>query len=266
MIARLLKKNIHLRFIGLFELTILFSSLMVSYIYVKKELNYDNFNINLQRIIRLSLQFNNNDVDARMYGFTKESLIISDLPEVEDVVLLSKIESGYIEHNTYKYFIDDAFFVSSNFFEIFSYNLLIGEKETIINAPNKAAISEKYAKEIFGNESPIGKSITLTNWGLEGKTIIITGLFENFPTNSHFNANLLIHRPETENNDRTYVYLFLNENTDFNLVKKKIDDKFANWNKESKMQVTPHLFPLKDIHLYSNFQKELKNNGNYIYI
>jgi len=62
-------KSKYLRAVNLLGLSIIFACLILSYIHVKKELSYDRFNVNADRIARLSLQYNDEPIDGRIYGF-----------------------------------------------------------------------------------------------------------------------------------------------------------------------------------------------------
>ncbi len=66
---------------------------------------------------------------------------------------------------------------SGSFFRFFSYKLLSGDPDLVLDAPNSIVISSEIAQKYFGSEDPIGKPLILVySGGPEEK--IITGLFE----------------------------------------------------------------------------------------
>ncbi|HZY82998.1 MAG TPA: ABC transporter permease [Cyclobacteriaceae bacterium] len=81
--------------------------------------------------------------------------------------------------------------VDENFFDFFSIPLTSGNQKTILKSGSSIAISEAIAKKYFGNESPEGKTITLNR-----KPFTVTGVFKNFPANTHFNFQIAISNAE----------------------------------------------------------------------
>ena len=48
-------------------------------------------------------------------------------------------------------------FADPGFFNMFSFPLLKGDKNNLLNDANSIVITQKYAKTLFGNEDPIGQ-------------------------------------------------------------------------------------------------------------
>ena len=113
----------------------------------------------------------------------------------------------------------------------------------------------------------------------------VTGVFKEFPKNSHLVINYLVSYPtlgsilklwgipendiETSFDDRTSLtYLKLKPHTD----PKNLEAKFPSFcnkyinsrdkNKVKKMRNEIYIIPLRDIHLYSHYQNEAEVNGN----
>jgi len=61
-----LKKNLSLRLVNLVGLSVVFACLLLSAGYIRHELSYDRHNSNFDRIVRLSLQYNNEPIDGRI--------------------------------------------------------------------------------------------------------------------------------------------------------------------------------------------------------
>jgi putative ABC transport system permease protein len=66
-IFRRFLKSKSLRIVNLLGLSVIFACLLLSYRYIRKELSYDRFNENADRIARLSLQYGDKPLDGRLY-------------------------------------------------------------------------------------------------------------------------------------------------------------------------------------------------------
>ena len=269
MIIRRLKKSKYLRIVNLLGLSVIFLCLLLSFAYVKKELSYDRFHENADRIARLSVQFGDQDVDGRIFGFTRNSPVINDIPGVEDFVLMQRVETGLLEKEGKPEVVNNFFFTTPNFFNVFSFKLLQGEKSTVLDAPGKIVISKSFAKQLFGEEDAIGKELKLTGRNFElnkDGVCFISGIFEDFPENSHFHTNLIGHLPEN-NEWWAYVYLLLHPAADMNVVKDAVALKMEEEYKDNRSgKASPYIMPLTDIHLHSRILRELDINGNINYI
>ncbi len=267
MFLRRLKKSKYLRVVNLLGLSVVFSCLLLSFAYIKKELSYDRFHSKAERIVRLSMQ-TGDVIDGRIYGMMKSSPVVADIPAIEDVVLMQYVNTGLIEYTGKSEIINDFYLATPNFFEVFDFRLLEGDKHTVIDAPGKIAISQKYARQLFGEESPIGKEIKISGRKFSNSSnlsLFINGVFEDFPENSHFHTDLIVHLPENEQ-WWAYVYLLLHPGTDMNDLKTSVATKMDEEYKDNSQKVSPYIMPLTDIHLHSRVLRELEPNGNINYI
>ncbi|MEN6619883.1 MAG: ABC transporter permease [Rikenellaceae bacterium] len=258
-------KSKYLRIVNLLGLSIIFACLVLSYIHVKKELSYDRFNVNAGRMARLSLQNNDDLADGRIYGFTGSGLL-TQFSEIEQIVALTKVNTVVLTYKGKPHVINDIYYASSNFFDVFSYPLLQGQKENVLNSPDKVVISESFARRLFGKESPMGKEIQLEGRKIITANVFVSGVFKDFPENSHFHTDILVHRPDTEDNDWPYIYLLVNRNTDLSRLEQKISDLYNKDTANKKLRTTAHLIPLTDIHLHSRVLREMEPNGNIYFV
>ena len=65
---RLFKKKLSLRIVNIVGLFILFACLLLSTSYIKRELSYDRHYNNADRIVRMSMQRDNQPVDGRIWS------------------------------------------------------------------------------------------------------------------------------------------------------------------------------------------------------
>ncbi|MFP4366090.1 MAG: ABC transporter permease [Bacteroidales bacterium] len=92
---------------------------------------------------------------------------------------------------------DDSFFdrplsiaASGNFFEFFSYDLLKGNPQSLLQTENSLVISQDLASKYFGSSDPVGRFITLGHRDRE-EEMVITGVFSKPVENSQLNFDMV---------------------------------------------------------------------------
>lgn len=75
------------------------------------------------------------------------------------------------------------------FFDIFDFPLTQGNSSTVLEEPFSLVVSESFAKLLFGNENPIGKTVFNSQFDADLK---VTGVFKNVPNNSHMQFDLIL--------------------------------------------------------------------------
>lgn len=262
-IFRRLVKSRSLRIVNLMGLSVIFACLLLSYQYIHKELSYDRFNENADRIVRLSLQYDDEPLDGRLYLQNVESEL-ENIAEIGQFVSMSKVNMAILTYSGKRRIINDFYSTSPNFFEVFSYSLAIGDPSTVLKSPESILVSQSLAQELFGNENPIGKELSLEGRRMGSSTYSVSGVFNDFPENSHFHTDLLFHR-RNDAPEWTYVYLLLSDKNSIPKVKEQIEAYYETL-ENVNAKVTALLMPLTDIHLHSRAQREMELNGNIYYI
>ena len=258
-------KSKYLRAVNLLGLSIIFACLILSYIHVKKEFSYDRFNVNAGRIARLSLQYNDEPIDGRIYDFSG-SKMLSKIAGIEQTVALAHVNTAVMTYKGKSQIQNDIYFASSNFFQVFSYPMVEGQKDKVLQSPHSVVVSESFARRVFGRESPIGKGIHLEGRKIDTMDAFITGVFKDFPENSHFHTEMIFHRPDVEGYDWPYIYVLLTKNTNLSSIALKITNLYNKDSNNKESKIKAHLIPLTDIHLHSRVMRELEPNGNIYFV
>ena len=256
--------------------------------YVAFERSYDRFPKNADRIVRLRLdsyqQGKLSWKSATVYPAFGPTMN-KDFPEVEDFCRL--IDADLLLSNdekNVKFSEDKGYYADPSFLSMFNVQLIKGNPKTALDAPDKLLLSEKTAKKYFGNDEPLGKKLVYRDPNFT-RTLEVTGVFKEFPSNSHLIINHLVSYStrasinrffgDTANSTETswgwydfYTYLELKPHTDL----KKFESKFPafcnryinnqDWAKANNVVAEIHVLPLRDIHLYSNYNQEAEVNGN----
>jgi putative ABC transport system permease protein len=86
-------------------------------------------------------------------------------------------------------FFSDSYFVDSTFLQIFDFKLLEGNRATALQKPNSAILTQASAQKLFGKQDPIGK--TITHYGGDTTSFVVTGVLQNVPQNSQLQFDAL---------------------------------------------------------------------------
>ncbi|MEO1253995.1 MAG: FtsX-like permease family protein, partial [Bacteroidota bacterium] len=166
--------------------------------------------------------------------------------------------------------IKGGYYVSEEFLEMFEYPLVSGQKEQALKDPMSIVLSESLAKILFGDEDPIGKQVRLEDEG----TLQVTAIAKDLPENSSFQFDYLAtwkYREsvnewikENKTNWGNYsfqVFVELNSPERELDVEASIFDILMEKDGEDGLEKHFFLHPMNKWRLYSNFDKEGKENG-----
>ncbi|MDG1277259.1 MAG: ABC transporter permease [Algoriphagus sp.] len=275
-------------FINVFGLAVGMAVSILIFLFVQHELSYDRWNTKADRIVRVSRAWFNPDGEVSLHlGHTAPPfapLIQSDFPdEVEAVTRM--LESDPLVMHDDKKFIEDHFtFADPEIFDIFSINVLEGDAKKALQQGNGVLVSQSMAKKYFGDEPAMGQELRLGLGGSEF-TALVSGVFEDFPDNSHFHPTFLASMQpvimffggqeafmSNFGGNSFSTYLLLNEGVDRQTFEDKlptlIDRHMGETKSGTPMSEGTKLFlwPLEDIHLYSNLDTEIEANGDIAYV
>ncbi|MEZ5196752.1 MAG: FtsX-like permease family protein [Bacteroidales bacterium] len=126
-------------------------------------------------------------------------------------------------------------------------------------------MSEKWLKEFFTEDDPIGRVIRLNS----DRNYIVKGVFKNLPRNSHFDFQLLVNAnddPEFREDDfrslDMYTYVLLDEKTDPMAFERKLVQFKNNYLEPYKDLLDMRVQPMLDIHLRSHNEFEAANTSS----
>ena len=249
---------------------------MLIYLFVKDELGYDKFHSKAERIYRLTEKI---DMEGQGGEFSSSNpfpvmkAMLTDYPEyIEEGVRLFNFQQPTLtlEFGDNKFNERHIYFADSTFFKIFDFRLKAGDKNTVLANPNSIVLTQELAHKYFGDEDPVGKTIIYeSNFNL-----LITGVFDKLPSQTHFNFDCLISF-STINQiigqglqqnwvwNPNWTYFLLKEDVDPKTLEAKFPDFVQKYYPAHlKPQITHYLQPLKDIHLKSNLDYEMQANND----
>ncbi len=159
---------------------------MLIMLYVAHESSYDRFHKNAERIcwIQGKIKIGNDSILMPAMGYAAAPVTKATEPSVESFVRLITDDKNTVIQNpespSHKFSEDKFLFADSNFFSFFTFPLIQGNKQQVLQNPFTVVISKKTAEKYFGSESPIGKIVRYNN----AYNFTITGIAEKAPSNS----------------------------------------------------------------------------------
>ncbi len=289
---RNLTKNKLYSFINIFGLAIGLTCFLLISLYVLDELSYDRHFKDAERIYRINSDIKFGGTEQRMAVSSDPfgSTLKKDYAEVEQYVRLYANNSRRFIKKGNEFLVEnDCLHADSTLFDVFSFRMLEGDPKTALTEPNTLIISQTTAQKYFGNTPSLGKTLTI---GVqESVDYKVTGVYEDMPANSHFQANMIFSfKNITDYNfgnflsHNFYTYIKLREGVDYKQFEKKFDvivDKYVLPQAKVFMDIKSmddfrktgnnlqySLIPLLDIHLKSDRIYELSPNSDiqYVYI
>ncbi|HEX6892462.1 MAG TPA: ABC transporter permease [Chryseolinea sp.] len=298
--AKVASRNIMKRksysFINAFGLSIGIAFCVLIYLYIRDERSFDRFHANKDHIYRMeSKTFNTYEKDPEPFSVHAwlqlglKQVLLDELPQVERATRFSPDYSAIFRYGD-KSFTEKVAFVDADFFQMFSFPLLKGSKESLFKNTADMVLTPAIAEKYFGVEDPIGKSISLnTGDGVE-KLFTVAGIIETPPANSSLDFAILVpqeNRPGYARNItrwqnwNTPTFVQLRQDADLKtfaknldaIVEKYLGEAMKTWRKEAVVNIPPdvklaeYLFtPLPDIHLKKEISWTKVSDPQYSYI
>jgi len=276
---RHIRKHLLISILNISGLAIGIACFVLIMLYVNHELNYDRFNEHFDDIYRVA-------VDAKIGNtvikqtWTPASMPAAMYEEFAEIRAITRIyeRSQTVTIGDQVYNEERAAAVDSFFSEIFTLTFLEGSSEKVLNEPGQVLIDRTTARKYFGNEPAYGQVIMIR----DTIPLTILGVYEDFPSQSHFHFNILFSLVSLEgtynntdwfsNNFVTYMRLepgypeteleaklpdFVNKYLYEGTYEKQADD-------ENFWKL--YLQNIREIHLGSDLNGEIESNGNLSYI
>jgi len=268
-------KNKVFSIVNIIGLSIGIAACLIISLYVNYELSYDTHVKDIDQLYRVI--YSRETEGGEKVEFASASpnagpAIKENFPEILQFGRAYKLE-GIISLDDISFKEENMLWAEPGFLDLFSYNFIYKDGDSLLNEPNTAIISEKIAHKFFGEENVLGKTFKL-----DGNEIFkVVGVFKPQPENMHYDADILLPYVNWERTlgERVkygwvysgfYTYVKVKEGTSVAELNKKIqeflDKELADYWTYYKMKISYQLQAVKDIHLTSHFMHEFKANGN----
>ena len=239
--------------------------------YIINELSYENNQENREYIYRVAGELNLGAYQIPLASMPAplRDAIEEEIADVDKVTCFKNRPEAVIEVGRLTFPDNHIMYADPQFLDIFTIPLSSGGRNSQLGEPFTAMISQSLAVKIFGEENPIGNTVTIE----DDVDLRITGVFKDIPSNTQIRADLLASfstlesiQPGLDDWDfisDTYVYLLLNANADPVKVEGLFPAMIKNRASTSLAEsMKTFLQPLRDIYLHSNLSSELSPKGN----
>lgn len=270
---RNLLKNKAFSAINILGLAIGMAGALLIALWLQNMLGMDRFH---EKGDRLYIMSNRDEYQGEKsaWTFTPKILGLSMATDFPDIEAFTRYDEGNQFLTTFqdKKLIANTVFVDPGFFNMFSLPLLQGSNNIRFDNPKGLVLTESYAKALFGNEDPIGKSVKIDSVN----QVTVQAILKDLPSNSSFKFDILLpfayaktigYVDENWGNNSLRTYILLKKGislSDFNTKIRTYSRDHINaankaeGNKSAKYTGEIFAFPFQDSFLYNNGK-----GGNY---
>ncbi len=253
--------------------------------YVVFERSFDSYHDRIEDLYRVNLQMFSGEELQGSDQYTFHALagaVSSAVPEIE---LITRYHPTYgfgtiaIPSDKPESFkVSDLAYVDPDFFEMFKYELLVGDAIDALSTPGGVVLTKSAALRFFGSTDVIGRQLDLYSW-MDG-SFSVRAIVEDNAGNSHIPEKIFFQLDELlQDEDSQYAgdpgwswsnfvtFVRLHSSADLAIVTEKMDQAIYDGNREGwesrNRTASVSLQLVSDIHLYTSFEDPLSETGSY---
>lgn len=274
-----IKKQKTFSLINILGLTVGIASCLLIFLFIQNELSVDDFHKNGKNIYRVYRTGDRNGVKTEVPYLSPPfgPALKNDYPSAVQSTVRVMPDNDLISYENMSFNEKNIFLADSNFFSFFDFELVKGDRVTVLKDPHSIVLTESTAKKYFGKEEPLGKVLQFN----KQEALKVTGVAKDISSNSHLQFDMVVPlellRPGQPGwftqwpNNGLFVYMQLNPavNPDYlqerfpSFMNKYLGEYYASAG--FKMGLT--VKPLKDIYFAKDeFDSVRHGNKKMIYI
>ena len=163
--------------INVLSLSVGLASCALVFLFCQHELSYDKGFDHAEDIYRITSDFGGGS-GAPTVAFPYTKFLKAEIPEIEQVSRMDPTNGTTIvqvQSNgpSSPFSVDAGYWVDPQFFDIFSFHFLEGDRQTALKQPNTIVLSASLAKKLFGQANPVGRLLKAG-----GNVYTISGVFK----------------------------------------------------------------------------------------
>lgn len=275
---RNLRKNKLLSIINLGGLSVGIAAVLLIGMYIFWETGYDRFQLNKSSVYRVGFKFWQS---GKLLGTGPEFTapfavdVQNELPGIKAFTRVSSPRTAFVSYGEKSIKLENIRYADSAFFRIFSYKLLYGSEQSVLNQPHTIVLTSESAYKLFGAVNAVGKVVRMDN----NINYTVTGIVEPAPVNSELSYNALAsfstlyaepgNYMDWNGGEQYSAYLQLNKGVISGQLEKNFPAfMWKHINKQyaaHSLRVDASLQPLQDIHLYYSENATTLRTNIYIF-
>ncbi len=280
---RSLNKNRTYAIINILGLALGLAVTILVFMFIKDETSYEKHWNGYERVYRMGIKANmmGQVMDAPVSPSPMANTFRTEFTDVETATRINPVSQEImVRYNQTKIYIQKAAYADSTFFKVFDYEFTLGNPKTALIDENSMVLTEETATKLFGEENPIGKVVRYD----DRRDYIVKAVIKEPKGHAHFQFDMFVSRNTIRNvwmsnNNKTYVKLKEGANlVSFTAEMRRNFMKKIEPDVQRFMQISVaefleagnsfeyQIMPIKDIHLHSNKEWEIEQNGNIMYV
>lgn len=273
-------------FLNVLGLSMGLACVLLIFLWVNDEVTIDKFHENKDRLYHIMRRsFESGPLGVDTYENNSDLLppaLIAEMPEIEKITATSDgLKSGIIS-NKEQNIKSKCKFADPNYFDVFSFMLIQGNKNQVLQDKYSLVISDELAIKLFGTTKNIVNKTLKWDQGIYSGIYTITGIFKKPDSHSSEKFDfLLTTQVFIENNvkskkhwdsNREFVYVVLKPGVDAEKFNAKIKDfvrnKFKAQFGEENLHWVGYLFLQKysDKYLHNVYDNGVPSGGRIDYV
>jgi putative ABC transport system permease protein len=280
---RSLKKNKVYAIINILGLALGLTVTILVFLFIIDETSYEKHWSGYERVYRTGIKADmmGQKMDAPVSPSPMANAFRTEFTDVETATRFRAVSQEImVRHEQTKVYIQKGVYADSSFFKVFDYAFVHGDPNTALKEDNAVVLTEESARKLFGDKNALGEVVNYDN----RTDYIVRGIVKEPSGHAHFHFDMFIASNEIQNvwmsnNNNTYVKL--KEGADLVAFEAEMKRNFMKKiapDVERFMKITVEEFleqgnafeyqlqPLADIHLYSQKDWEIEQNGNIMYL
>lgn len=272
-IRNILRQKLY-SFINIFDLAVGMACFILILLWVQSELSYDRCFDNSDHIYlaHKSVPTGNGIRVNHQMPFPFATEMKNKVPEVTSITRVD-FHPSMVRYGELYFDEQDLVAVDSTYFEIFNYDFIHGNAESVLRESNEIVITESIANKYFEDENPMNKVLLVRS----NEQYVVSGVVKDPPKNTHLEHTMFIPIEPLYRNTEDYndwfshflsCYILSTPSVSVDTLNKKIskvlDEATRDPESNTVRDVAIKLLPVSKLHL---FNVEGKNQRiQYVYI
>ena len=280
---RSLNKNRVYSVINILGLALGLTVTILVFMFIKDETSYEKHWSGYERVYRTGIKADmmGQKMDAPVSPSPMANAFRTEFTDVETATRINTVNQEImVRHEQTKVYIQKGVYADSTFFKVFDYEFIHGDPNTALKEDNAIVLTEATARKLFGDKNALGELVNYDN----RQDYVVKGIVKEPKGHAHFHFDMFMSQNGIRNvwmSNNFHTYVKLKEGADFNAFETEMKRNFMKKiepDVERFLKITVEEFlkqgnafeyqlqPLKDIHLHSQKDWEIEQNGNIIYI